>query len=210
MPVLDVKQGTSDWLSARLGVCTASRFDDALATLKTGGSSARREAYKFELITERITREPTFKFVNADMMHGIDNEPAARVEYAWSRQIEVVEVGFYRHETLLAGASPDGIIEGGRGNIEIKCPTSRTHLETLAHGMDKGHLPQIYGQQWLTGAEFTDFISYDPRLPAQYRLYVERVPRDDKEIQRIAEGVEKFLDETAKLEMLIKERTSNE
>lgn len=209
MPVLNLQQGSPEWLAARVGVCTASRFKDALAVLKTGGSSAKREDYKYELVAERLTGEAVSRFVTFDMQHGLDNEPAARVEYAWSRQVEVIEVGFYRHETLLAGASPDGLI-GSEGSIEIKCPTSKTHLETIAHGMDKGHLPQIYGQQWLTGVEWTDFISYDPRLPEPYKLYVERVFRDEKEIQRIAESVEKFLDETFKLEMLIKERMSYE
>lgn len=205
MPVLNLQQGSPEWLAARVGVCTASRFKDALAVLKTGGSSAKREDYKYELVAERLTGEAVSRFVTFDMQHGLDNEPAARVEYAWSRQVEVIEVGFYRHETLLAGASPDGLI-GSEGSIEIKCPTSRTHLETIANGMSRDHLPQIYGQQWLTGAQWTDFISYDPRLPSAYRLYVERIPRNEAEIQKIAAGIEAFLVEVDTLERTIKEK----
>jgi hypothetical protein len=210
MPVLNLQQGSPEWLAARVGVCTASRFKDALSVLKGGGSSAKREDYKFELIAERLTGEAVSRYVTSEMQWGVDNEPAARVEYAWSRQVEVVEVGFYRHETLQAGASPDGILEGGLGSIEIKSPTTRSHLETLCNGMDPAHLPQIYGQQWLTGAKWTDFISYDPRLPSKYRLYVERVHRDEAAIQKIAAGIEAFLAEVAALEMTIKEKTSNE
>jgi hypothetical protein len=207
--LLDVKQGTSEWLVARCGLVTASRLNDVLARLKDGKSSAARENYKYELVAERLTHQPALKYVSAEMQWGVDNEPAARVEYAWSRQVEVVETGLYLHDSLKFAASPDGLVSDDT-LIEIKSPTSRTHLQTLAHGMSKDHLPQIYGQQWVTGRAYTDFISYDPRLPEPYKLYVERVERDEKFIEKIETAVREFLDEVEALERTIRERVSYE
>ncbi len=44
----------------------------------------------------------------------------------------------------MSGASPDGLV-GNEGLIEIKCPTTATHLETLSsREVPAKHLPQIY------------------------------------------------------------------
>ena len=126
------------------------------------------------------------------MRQGTEREPMARRAYEIQTGVLVHEVGFCRHDTLDAGASPDGIVEL-EGLIEIKCPNSTTHQTTLLEGMNEDHLYQIQGQLWITGYDWCDFVSYDPRMPKGLDLYVQRVPRDDAFIAQLESGVREFL-----------------
>jgi len=36
-------------------------------------------------------------------------------------------------------------------------------------------MAQVQGQMWLTGREWLDFVSFDPRMPADLQLYVQRI-----------------------------------
>lgn len=189
-----MEQRSADWFAARLGRATASKFADAVSKLKTGKPSQARQSYAIQLVAERLTQQPTPFFVTAAMQWGIDNEPAARVEYAWKLGVEVEEVGFFEHPSMPAGASPDGLV-GADGLVEFKCPSSTRHVETLLNGMPDDHLPQVQGQLWITGRAWCDFVSYDPRMPKHLQLYVQRVPRDDAYINNLDAEIRTFLSE---------------
>lgn len=194
-----MNQGTPEWLAARAGHCTASRFADVLARLKGGGEAAGRKAYKLQLVTERLTGQPVETYKNAAMEHGTLTEPFARAAYETVRELMVDETGFLLHPSMeWVGGSPDGLV-GEEGLIEIKCPyNSVVHVETLTGGMPTEHRAQVQGLLWITGRQWADFISFDPRMPEKLRLYVERVQRDDDYIKALAEEVEKFLAEVDK------------
>jgi putative phage-type endonuclease len=188
------EQRSADWFAARLGCATASAFKNVLAKLKTGKPAQARESYLIQLVTERLTGQPVPHFTTAAMQWGIDNEPAARIEYEFKTERTVEETGFIRHPSILAGASPDGLV-GTDGAIEIKCPSSTTHVETLLGGMPDEHMAQVQGQLWITGRAWCDFISFDPRMPKDLQLYVERVERNDIFIANLDAEVRAFLAE---------------
>lgn len=187
-----MQQGTAEWFAARLGRATGSSFADAIAKLKTGKPSDKRHRYAIEIVAERLTGQPTPHFETAAMRWGTDNEPAARIEYAWQRSVEVQEVGFIAHPSIMAGISPDGLI-GADGGLEIKCPTTATHIETILNGMPADHIPQVQGAMWITGRAWWDFVSYDPRVPEHLRLFVQRIPRDDIYIANLDFEIRAFL-----------------
>ena len=189
---MSAPQGTHDWLMERVGMVTASRFKDVLAVLKSGKPAAARTNYMTELVCERLTGKPVEHFVNAAMQWGTEHEPAARTAYCAKTGNSVAQVGFMRHATIMAGASPDGIIDLD-GGLEIKCPTSATHLETLMNGMSEDHLPQVQGAMWITGLAWWDFVSYDPRMPESLQLYVTRVARDEAYIAALEKAVVEFI-----------------
>ena len=189
-----MEQRSADWFAARLGRATASKFKDAVSKLKTGKPSQARQTYAIQLVAERLTHQPTPHFTTAAMQWGIDNEPAARVEYSWKTGIEVEEVGFFEHPSMMAGASPDGLV-GADGLVEFKCPSSTTHVETLLNGMPDDHIAQVQGQLWITGRAWCDFVSYDPRMPKHLQLFVQRVPRDDAYINNLDAEIRSFLTE---------------
>jgi putative phage-type endonuclease len=186
-------QRTEDWYAARLGKATASRFRDAIAALKSGAPAQAQRDYLTELVVERLTQAPIQRFQNAAMTWGTEQEPAARAAYERVTKRIVEETGFVAHDTLMAGCSPDGLVDWD-GLIEIKCPfNTANHIETLLNGMPSDHIPQVQGQMWITGREWCDFVSFDPRMPAELQLHVQRIQRDPSFIADLEARITSFL-----------------
>ena len=190
-----MEQGTKEWLQARAGRVTASRVADIVAKTKSGPAASRAN-YMAQLICERLTGSPVEGFKSAAMQWGTDMEPLARAAYEDRHGVLVVETGFVPHPTLaMAGASPDGLV-GEEGLVEIKCPETATHLDTLLSGSVPGRYQiQMLWQMACTGRAWCDFVSFDPRLPANMQLFVARVERDEKKLVEISGEVEAFLGE---------------
>jgi hypothetical protein len=151
-----------------------------------------------ELLIERLTGEPAPRFTNGAMEWGTQCEPEARIVYEFKANLSVEEVGFIEHRHLLmAGCSPDGLV-GDDGLVEIKCPSTATHIETLlGASIDEKYVKQMQFQMGCTGRSWCDWVSYDPRLPINLRTVIRRVPRDDKLIAKLDKEGEEFLDELA-------------
>lgn len=192
------QQRTPEWFAERAGCATASSFSDILAKVKTGEAAVRRK-YRMKLLTERLTGISVQGYTNAAMQWGIETEPQAREAYEMLTGEIVEEVGFIRHPAVAwCGASPDGLV-GDDGLLEIKCPESTTHLEWLdASRAPPEHVPQIQGQMWVTGRQWVDFLSFDPRFPEHLQCFLIRVLRDDAYIAMLQAEVEKFLAEVEK------------
>jgi hypothetical protein len=195
---MSAPQQTHAWLMERVGFVTASRFKDVLNFRKDGKPGADRIKYLSEIVCERLTGQPTEHFVTKAMQFGTEQEPAAREAYCRKTGNGVTAVGFLKRATMKAGASPDGIVDMEYG-IEIKVPNSTTHLETLLNGMSDDHLPQVQGAMWITGFEFWDFVSFDPRMPESLQLHVQRIQRDETFIKSLSDAVAAFSDEADQL-----------
>lgn len=190
-----IVQGTPEWFAARAGKVTASRVADVIAKTKSGYSTSRAN-YLAELLCERLTGVCEPGFTSAPMQWGKDQEPFARQAYEFRKGVEVYEVGFIDHpEVAMSGASPDGYV-GDDGLIEIKCPNTATHLDTLLNGGVAGkYVTQIQWQLACTGRAWCDFVSFDPRLPAELQLHIERIPRDVSTILELEGEVTGFIRE---------------
>lgn len=198
-----MEQRSPEWFSARLGKVTASRVADLMATTKSGYSTSRAN-YMAELICERLTGEQAERFSNAAMAWGTETEPQARAAYSFLTDADVEETGFVLHPTVSDfGASPDGLV-GSDGLVEIKCPNTATHIETLlSETIPQKYITQMQVQMACTGRAWCDFVSFDPRLPADLQLWVRRVDRDEDAIKNIEAETVKFLGElAAKVEAL--------
>lgn len=195
-----INQGTEEWFNARLGKVTASRLNDALATTKTG-EGASRISYRLELVTERLTGQKTESYTNSYMQWGTEQEPFAREAYEALKSEFVVETGFHDHPSIpMSGASPDGLI-GEDGLIEIKCPSSTTHISYLADGkVPAKYKKQMMWQMACTGRKWVDFVSFDPRLPENLRLFVVRFEPTAQEIAEVEAQVVDFLATVDELE----------
>jgi putative phage-type endonuclease len=188
-------QGSPEWFAQRLGKVTASRVADVVAKTKTGYSTSR-ENYMVELLLERRNGVRQESFQNDAMRWGTETEPLARAAYEAHTGEIVDEVAMVAHPTIaMAGASPDGLV-GKSGLLEIKCPNSATHLQTLLTGKPAGkYVTQMAWQMACTGRQWCDFVSYDPRFEAGLQLFVVRVDRDDILIKSLENEVVKFLAE---------------
>lgn len=188
-------QGSEEWFASRMGKVTASKIKDVIAKIKTGEAAARRD-YRIQLVTERLTGQREQGYTSPDMQWGTDTEPQARSAYESETGNLVAEVGMIDHPSIsMTGASPDGLI-GAEGMLEIKCPKTATHLQTLMEGkVPSQYIPQMQWQMACTGRQWVDFVSFDPRLPAEYQLFIKRVERDDALIAEYEAAVIQFLAE---------------
>lgn len=190
-----MQQLSSEWFAARVGNVTASRIADVMATLKSGGEAATRKNYRAQLAAERLTGNKADSYSNSAMQWGVETEPLARAAYEIARGVFVDEVGYISHPTIeRAGASPDGFV--GDGLIEIKCPNTATHIDYMIAGVVPAEYQlQMLWQMECTGRSWCDFVSYDPRMPEELRLFVVRYERDDARLDAIREAVIVFLKE---------------
>lgn len=191
----DLEQGTAAWRLARCGSLGASQVADALARTKTGWGASRANVLG-QLVAERLTGTPIETYSNAAMQRGNEVEPEARAAYQFERGILVASVGIIKHPTIVGThASPDGLV-GPDGLVEIKCPNISTHIDTLLGQSVAGkYMTQMQWQMACTGRAWCDFASFDPRMPEAMRLFVRRVPRDDKIIAELECAVVEFLGE---------------
>lgn len=202
-----MEQRTLEWFEARRGKVTASRVLDAIGKNTKGNYLSGREKYLLDLAAERLSIDLEESPQSADMKRGSYLEDYARSEYEVRNDIQVVQVGLIDHPSIKGfGASPDGMI-GNDGLIEIKCPKTQTHLNTIATGQpQERYMMQMYAQMACTGRDWCDFVSYDPRLPPDLNLYIKRITRDDDAICDIENEVIKFLVELDEYIELIKEK----
>lgn len=195
----EIIQGSPEWFALRLGKVTASKVADVVAKTKSGYSASRAN-YMALLIAERLTSTTAEPYTNAAMQHGTETEPEARAAYEFYQGVTVREVAFVVHPAVdQSGCSPDGLV-GDDGLVEIKCPQTARHLETLLGQAVPGKYDtQMQFQMACTGRKYCDFVSYDPRMPENMRLFIKRVPRDDARIKELESEVAAFL-----LEMAVK------
>jgi putative phage-type endonuclease len=188
-------QGSPEWRAARCGSLGASAIADATARIKSGWGASRANLMA-TLLTERLTGSPVEGYQNAAMQWGIENEPLARAAYEFIEGVEVKQVGMVKHPTIQwTHASPDGLV-GNDGLVEIKCPQTSTHIETLlGSAIDGKYVKQCQWQMACTGRIWCDLVSFDPRLPANMQLAVKRIRRDDEMIAGLESDVAEFLAE---------------
>lgn len=184
-------QGTEAWALDRCGRATASEFSCVLAK----GEGKTRAAYLRRVVTERLTGKPNESYSNGHMLRGQIQEPLARLAYEAAFGEPVIETGFIKHPDLMAGCSPDGLIDPDGGG-EFKCVIPTVQLDTWMRGdYPPEHRAQIMGNLWITGRKWWEFCSYSPDMPEHLRLYRFRVERDEAYIAVLEREVIKFLQE---------------
>lgn len=192
MKQITAEQRSPEWFEARLGRATASRFADVIAKTKTGYGAGRKN-YQAEIVIERLTGEQYASFSSKAMEWGTETEDLARTEYMLKTGNIVDECGFYMHDELMIGASPDGLVGKG-GGLEIKCPNPATHIETLrAQNIPKKYFAQVQGQMWLAELQWVDFVSFDPRMPTKAQIFIQRIARDEAYIDMLQVELSSFL-----------------
>lgn len=174
------EQRTDDWRQQRAGKLTASRFVDVL------GTKAARAKYMREIVFERLSGIAKHEVSSKSLAWGQDVEPFQREAFELETGLVVRQSGFMLHPAYpFIGASPDGLIDTD-GGLEMKSPHDEAvHVQTLLEGMPAEHMAQVQGSMAVTGRRWWYFTSYDPRQAERFRLYVQRVERDDVFIARL-------------------------
>ena len=187
MQVINVVQGTPEWFAVRLGIPTASCFDQIVTT--KGDPSKSKQKYMYKLAGESITGKSEEQYQNAAMLRGIELEPEARALYQVVSDKVVNKVGFCLSDGY--GASPDGFV-GDKGMVQIKCPSLAVHVGYLLENkLPTDYFQQVQGELFVAEREWIDFLSYYPGI----KPLIIRVERDDKFITALQTELKSFIQE---------------
>lgn len=187
---MTILQRSEGWFADRCGKVTASRIKDIGAKPVKG---KKYNALTLTILSERITGVQEETPTSKAMQWGIDQEENAIAAYENETGNFVKGTGLIDHPVIkLSGASPDGLVNLN-GQIEVKCPSIATHLNTLlTKEIPVEYIPQITWQLACTRREWCDFVSYDPRLPEHLQIVIIRVSAKDLDIAGVEQSVINF------------------
>jgi hypothetical protein len=185
------EQGTQAWLDARLGLPTASCFDQIITPSKLK-LSEQRHRYKHRLLAEWLTGVSCDETPTAVMDRGTELEPKARQWYEITAGVDVQQVGLCLTDDGLVGASPDGLV-GDDGGLEIKCPMMPGYLAYLLGWNEAivAHRMQVQGCLYVTGRKWWDVVIYNPKFGGM----VNRIEPDPETQDAISFCLRLFIDE---------------
>jgi hypothetical protein len=190
----------SDWQRARLGKITASRFG-LVKRLKNGEWGETALSYLYDLVGEHLTGEPSQTFQGNDATKwGNEYEAEAIAEYTrlTGRKVRTGQNFLQHPELALVGGTPDGLV-GERGILEVKCPFNfKNHIRTvITREVPDEYRAQVHGHLLLSGRDWCDFVSYDPRIPKKRRaarIAVVRVERSPMILNDLSNTIGEFHD----------------
>lgn len=176
MIIHNVEQGSGEWLEKRLGIPTASMFHKII-TPKTLEPSKQARDYAFYLIAEKLLNYSLSSLDNLEWIaRGKELEPAAIKMYEFEQDVRTLPVGFITTDDLKIGATPDRLIDGEPGCIELKCPAPQTHVAYMIDGFGADYMAQVQGQMLVGEFEWVDRYSYHPEMPpVRVRTYRDEV-----------------------------------
>lgn len=187
------QQRTPEWYEVRRTRFTASEI------WKLWGSAGADVTYVKSKVASILCRSDAFEdggYKGETVQRGIDLEAAAAAAFAQRIGMELLEVDFETIEGFedFAGGSTDRIALDGSFIVEIKCPTTPTHLDRIAwvktpadlkkSKTDFKYYVQMQMCMWAYNVEKCFFVSFDDRLADEkLHLWSLLVPRDEDFIQ---------------------------
>jgi predicted phage-related endonuclease len=161
--IIEVEQGSEQWLAERLGHISASNMHKIISP--TGKQSTQAEKYITELIAEIISGESADPFKgNVHTERGKTLEEEAADYYAMLNGVEPQKIGILRTDDGMISASPDRLI-GDDGMLEIKTCLPRIMVEQYEkESLEEDHRPQTQCQLFVSGRKWIDTLLYCPNM----------------------------------------------
>ncbi len=191
MKIVPCVQNTDEWIAARLGIPTASEFHRIITAVKGDLSKSARK-YAAGLVAETLLGHPLERAPGTPwaMERGKQLEPLAIQQYAFTNDVEVRRVGFVTTDNGKIGCSPDGLIVGTKGGLEVKCTLDENHMSIFMDGPGDDYKQQVQGNLAIAELEWWDLYAYHPELPpVTLRTY-----RDEPYIAKMGAALTEFLE----------------
>ena len=152
MKVIELEQGSSEWLSWRKTVITATESSIIM------GNNPWDTPYtcwqrKLGLIEDKKSNEA--------MERGKRLEPEARAQFTERHKVNMVPIVVESSEFSFLGASLDGFCGECNAVLEIKCGGAKLHNMAKNQEVPQYYLDQMQHQMLVTGAERCFYYSYD-------------------------------------------------
>jgi hypothetical protein len=165
MRIIECKQGSTEWLQARLGIPCASEFKNLITPLGKVKTGDGPETYCRRKVTEKWLGRPLESYCSRPMVNGKTREEHARDWYALEYGVKVQEVGFITTDDGRWGCSPDGLL-GAKKGLEIKSPEIETQIGWLLDGvLPPEHVAQVQGSMLICEADSWHFLARCPGAP---------------------------------------------
>lgn len=174
MKIINVKQGTPEWHE--------TRYRKVGGTLSKG-LFTKGDTLKLDLLGQFLEDfEEIDNYISADMERGNELEPYALKEAIKYTGLKFINAGWLQCEEIsILGISPDGITADQKHAVEIKCPASKKHIETILNGgipLDNIH-QCIHYFTINPKLESLTFVSFRPENKIK-PLYCETITRDSE------------------------------
>ena len=199
-----MEQRTEEWFQARLGKITSSIVEKTRSGYNTKTYKDLVKEKVYEIVYQKPL--PKKQFTSDAMAWGVETEDEARDYYRFVTGFDVKEAGLIIHPDYPDfGTSVDGLVLDS-GVLEIKCPNTLTHMDSFFGEMqqEKEYKCQIQWHLFVTGREWCDFVSFDPRF-SKDPFYCNRIYRDNELIQELCD---RAIEVMAKARALIRQLPS--
>ncbi len=184
MPIINLSQGTTEWLDYRQGRVMAT---DTPVILGSNPFKTIHHLWEEKL----LLRSPAS--LNEAMKRGQELEPEARQLACFKIGIEF-EPCVYENDThSWMAASLDGMSEFNSSILEIKSPKERTHLEAADGIIPPYYLDQIQHQLCCTESSICYYFSYRPEYEKQPYIILEVFPNLEKHEEIVRKGKDFYL-----------------
>lgn len=195
-----LEQGSDEWLEAKLGIFGGTTFDKVQAV-----GTQTYKSLIYEKVAQRLLLAHQNAFSSRHTDWGLDHENVARLRYTMQTGRTVQLAGLVASTfSPWVAVSPDGLV-GPDGGIEIKCPsTSREHIRHLVEGAPKVYVAQMQGCMLVTGRNWWDFVSFDPRMDSRPETimattHIQRYERDEQYIANLKLCLEQAVADVEKI-----------
>lgn len=180
-----IERQREEWMERRSGRLTCSKFGELIGEGRKKDQAFTEAGMRYLRLKVAERLGSWHSISAASMQWGTDNEAAAIRCYEMRTGFEVDSKPFQFIEVDdWIGGTPDGLI-GTDGCLEVKCPYDpQVHINTaLTKTVPTQYVWQVLGHLLVTGRDWCDFVSYDPRIVDPSGLVVIRVERDEKRIE---------------------------
>lgn len=193
MRIINLEQGSDEWLKFRIGKISGTRLSKAL------GTKTVQDSLINTLIAEELTGESEQFYKSEAMSRGSDMEEYAMYEYCNNLGITAEKVGILQHDTYdWFILSPDRLIKKGKKYqeaIEGKCPNTDTMVRYYLDGnIPKEYQKQVEGYFMINDdLKRLHFVAYDPRIIVPGKeIFSVVVERKDVDVEGNMEKLVKF------------------
>ena len=195
MIIVDIKQGSEEWIKEKLGKPSASNISKILTN--AGKPSKQREGYLYELVAERLTGRREESYKNANMEMGNEREEESRSMFELLQDASIEQVGVvYKDEKKEFLCSPDGIVPKQKYGLELKNVLPKTQVKYLLNGkLPSEYFGQCQSSLYVTGFDYWMFMSFCPGL----KPLIIMVEPDKEYINALKVELEIFTEELNKI-----------
>jgi len=188
MIIHNCMQGSDEWLMLRLGLPTASQFNQFVSAIGKYREGKMPKSYMAQLIAEDIVTADFDDYSSTWMERGNALEAEAIAEYEIDHNVTCQRVGCIENDGAIC--SPDALV-GNEGLLEVKCPMAKTLILHLMGGdqvVPADYIVQAHGQLVVSGRQWIDLKIYHPEIDKALEIHTER----NEFTQQVAEHLARF------------------